>query len=100
MCLSDEKDFSHSEVVTGSVPSNLKEIDTFGKAVGSTIFRIAAAEFAKSIVVLKFSQWVNNKFNSESRQLIGTRSSDQKLAKNKKFLHYVFDVTNMTYVIT
>ena len=32
MCLSDEKDLSHSQVVTGSVASNLKGIDAFVKA--------------------------------------------------------------------
>ena len=64
MCLSDEKDLSHSQVVTESVASSLNEIDTFRKATESTIF----TEFGKSVVALKFSQWVNHKSKYESRQ--------------------------------
>ena len=75
MCLSDEKDLSHSQVVTGGVASSLNEIDTLGKATESTIFRVAATEFGKSVVALKFSQWVNHKSNSESRQQNDGRSS-------------------------
>ena len=52
MCLSDEKDLSHSQVVTGGVASSLNEIDTLGKATESTIFRVAATEFGKSVVAL------------------------------------------------
>ena len=68
MCLSDEKDLSHSQVVTESVASSLNEIDTFRKATESTIFRTAATEFGKSVVALKFFHWVNHKSKYESRQ--------------------------------
>ena len=68
MCVSDEKDLSHSQIVAGSVASSLNETDTFGKATKSTIFRVAAIEFGKSVVALKFCQWMNHKSNSESRQ--------------------------------
>ena len=55
MCLSDDKDLSHSQAMTGSVARSLNEIDTFGKGTESTIFRVAATEFSKSAVALKFS---------------------------------------------
>ena len=56
MCLSDEKYLSYSQVVSGSVATSLNKIDTFGKATESTIYRVAATEFGKSVVVLMFSQ--------------------------------------------
>ena len=55
MCLRDDKDLSHSQAMTGSVARSLNEIDTFGKSTESTIFRVAATEFSKSAVALKFS---------------------------------------------
>lgn len=68
MYLNDEQDLSHSQVVTRSVPSSLNEIDAFGKAIQSTIFRVDNTEFGKSTVPLKFSQWVNHKSNSKLKQ--------------------------------
>ena len=50
MCPSDEKDLSHSQEMTGSLASSLKEIDTFGKATESTIFRVDTTEFGKSVL--------------------------------------------------
>ena len=67
MCLSDEKDLSHSQKVTASAASSLKEVDIFGKATETTIFRVAAAELGKSVVALSFFQWINHKYNSELR---------------------------------
>ena len=64
MCLSDKKYLSHSQVLNGSVASSLKELDTFGNTTESTIFRVATTEFGKTVVVLKFFQWVNHKSNS------------------------------------
>ena len=62
MCLSDEKDLSHSQEMTGSLASTLKEIDTFGKATESTIFRVDTTEFGKSVLRFTFSQLINHFF--------------------------------------
>lgn len=65
------------QVVTRRFANILKEIDVFGKATESSIFRVAAIEFGKSVVAHKFSRWVYHKSVCESRQLIDGRSSNR-----------------------
>ena len=77
----NEKDLSHSQVVSESVGNSLKEKDTFGKASESTNFRTAATEFAMSVLAFKILQLVNHQSNSKPRQLIESRSS--KLSKTR-----------------
>ena len=43
--------------MTGGFESSVKEIYLFAKTAVSSIFKIIAIEFGKSVVALKFYQW-------------------------------------------
>ena len=77
----------------------IKYIDIFGKVTEVTIYKVAATEFGKSVVKLKFYQSGSHKSNSESIQLIDGRSSKKELGTTKTFFLKIFGMKNLIYEI-
>ena len=77
----------------------IKYIDIFGKVTEVTIYKVAATEFGKSVVKLKFYQSGCHKSNSESIQLIDDRSSKKELGTTKTFFLKIFGMKNLIYEI-